>query len=258
MTDTSTLDLPYSVERTVTIRAPRDTVFRYFTDSERWAAWWGAGSTIVPVPGGQVHIRYPNGIEAGGEVVEVAAPDHVVFTYGFRSGQPIALGASVVTIALRETANGTVVHLTHRFAEPAARDQHEQGWRYQLSLFANVVADEAHRGAAETIDAWFAAWSEAETVVRESTVRRIAAPTIAFHDKFSHVVGLTDLLPHLAAIHRFMPGMRLIREGVVRHCQGMALADWRAVMGEEERGRGTNVFVFDATGAVAAVTGFWG
>ena len=40
--------LDYSLERTVTIAARRETVFRYFTDSERFAAWWGAGSTIEP------------------------------------------------------------------------------------------------------------------------------------------------------------------------------------------------------------------
>ena len=36
----------------VRIEADRETVFRYFTDSGRWAAWWGAGSTIDPRPGG--------------------------------------------------------------------------------------------------------------------------------------------------------------------------------------------------------------
>ena len=31
------------VERTVTIAARRETVFGFFTDSARFAAWWGAG-----------------------------------------------------------------------------------------------------------------------------------------------------------------------------------------------------------------------
>ena len=64
--------LDHVVERTVTIAARRETVFRYFTDSERFAAWWGAGSTIEPRAGGAVHVRYPNGVVAGGEVVEIA------------------------------------------------------------------------------------------------------------------------------------------------------------------------------------------
>ena len=35
--------------------------------------------------------------------------------------------------------------------------------------------------------------------------------------------------PHLAAAQRFMPGIRLVRTGVVRQCQGTAIADWKAV-----------------------------
>jgi hypothetical protein len=36
------------------------------------------------------------------------------------------------------------------------------------------------------------------------------------------------------------------------------LADWVAVGSDgQERGRGTNLFVLDADGRIAAVTGFW-
>ena len=57
-------------------------------------------------PGGAVHIRFPNGVVAGGEVVEIAPVERVVFTFGFASGQPIPLGASRVTITLEETRAG--------------------------------------------------------------------------------------------------------------------------------------------------------
>jgi uncharacterized protein YndB with AHSA1/START domain len=40
--------LPHSLTRTVVIRATPATVFRFFTDSSRWAQWWGAGSTRAP------------------------------------------------------------------------------------------------------------------------------------------------------------------------------------------------------------------
>ena len=67
--------LTHQLDRTIVIGAPPATVFRYFTDSPRWAAWWGAGSTIDARPGGRVLIRYPGGVEAAGEVVEVNPPD---------------------------------------------------------------------------------------------------------------------------------------------------------------------------------------
>src|SRR5205823_3575693 len=69
--------LPHHLDRTIVVEAPQPAVFRYFTDSERWAAWWGQGSTIDARPGGRVFIRYANGVEAAGEVVEVDAPSRI-------------------------------------------------------------------------------------------------------------------------------------------------------------------------------------
>jgi len=255
---TITNALPHRLERTIVIQAERETVFRFFVDSERWAAWWGSGSTIDSRPGGRVFIRHPDGTEAAGEVVEVADPDRIAFTYGFVGGKPMPPGSSLVTIRLETSGAATRLHLTHEFAEAVVRDEHVQGWRYQLALFANVVANQVHAGAGEAVDAWFAGWSEPDAAVREAGLARVAAPEISFRDRFSLTSGLADLLAHLAAVHRFMPGMRLRREGDVRHCQGTVLADW-VVQGSDgqERGRGTNVFVFRTAGRIEAVTGFW-
>ena len=51
--------LPFHLERAVIVRATPEAVFRFFIDTEYWARWWGAGSTIDPRPGGRVCIRYP-------------------------------------------------------------------------------------------------------------------------------------------------------------------------------------------------------
>ena len=47
-------------------------------------------------------------------------------------------------------------------------------------------------------------------------------------DRFSAIEGNADLREHLTAVHRFMPGLTLTRDGDVRQCQGMAIADWVA------------------------------
>jgi uncharacterized protein YndB with AHSA1/START domain len=250
--------LPHRLERTVAINAPRDTVFRFFADTPRWAAWWGAGSTIDARPGGPLLIIHPGGVEVRGEVVDVAPPERIVFTYGYASGSPIPPGGSRVTIRLEAEGRGTRLVLLHEFADTAARDHHAQGWRYQLSLFANVVLDELHAGAAAKVDGWFAAWSEEDEAARAERLAAIAAPDVRLRDRFSLVTGMADLLPHLAASHRFMPGFRLRRAGDVRHCQGTLLADWVAVAPDgQERARGTNVFALDADGRIESVTGFW-
>jgi uncharacterized protein YndB with AHSA1/START domain len=251
--------LPFRLDRTVVIGARPATVFRFFTDSARWAAWWGRGSTIEAWSGGRLVIRHPNGIESAGEVVEVAPPERIVFTYGFSSGKPIPPGASRVTIRLAPHRRGTELTLVHEFPEAGPRDEHEQGWRYQLAVFGNVVADELHRDAADKVDGWLRAWSADEDALREEELSRVASPDVRFRDRFSLVDGRADLLPHLAAARRFMPGLRLERAGEVRHCQGTVLADWvaRAADGQE-RARGTSVFSLDADGRIEAATGFWG
>jgi uncharacterized protein YndB with AHSA1/START domain len=147
------------LERSVLIKAAPSIVFRFFTDSARWARWWGAGSSIEPRAGGRVLICYPNGARASGEVLAIEAPERIIFSFGYESGNPIAPGCSRVTIRLEPQDLGTRLHLLHSFDEAAVRDQHAQGWRFQLSLFANAVAEEVFADAAVVVDSWFAAWT---------------------------------------------------------------------------------------------------
>jgi len=251
-------ELNHTLERTLVIEAPRATVFRFFTDGDRWAAWWGAGSAIDARPGGRVLIRYPNGVQVLGEVLEIAEPERIVFTYGYESGKPIPAGGSRVTIRLEEVENGTRLHLAHAFAEADVRDQHVQGWRFQLSLFANLVADEINAGAVELADAWFAAWAIGDAEERQRSLRAIAGAEIRYRDRYARIDGLDELNDHITASLRFMPGVRMERKGAVRHCQHTLLADW-VVRGPDgtERMSGLNVFALDARGRIAAVTGFW-
>jgi uncharacterized protein YndB with AHSA1/START domain len=249
-------DLPYRLDRTIRIQANRELVFRYFTDSTRWAAWWGAGSTIDARPGGSIYIRHPGGAESIGEVVELSAPERIAFTYGFANGKPIPPGSSVVTIRLDAEGAATKLTLTHEFGDAAARDEHIQGWRFQLSLFSNVVADEVNAGAEDLVDAWFRAWSESDAGLRERAFAQIASRNVSFRDRFSLLDGLDDLVAHTGAAQRFMPGVTLQRNGDVRHCQGTVLADWIWRMANgDERARGTNVFQFGADGKIDAVIG---
>jgi uncharacterized protein YndB with AHSA1/START domain len=250
-------ELPYSLDRTVVIRAKPETVFRFFTDSARWAGWWGAGSTIDARPGGQVYIRHPNGIESLGQVLEVHPPERIAFSYGFASGKPIPPGTSLVTIRLDPDEGGTRLHLRHEFAEAGPRDEHVQGWRFQLSLFSNVVANEVFTDAASAVDGWFEVLAVADDELRLKTLAGIVTPGIRFRDRYSLLEGMDDLSAHMGAAQRFMPGIALRRKGNVRHCQGTVLADWVAVGSDgQERMSGTNVFVFSPDLRIESVTGF--
>jgi uncharacterized protein YndB with AHSA1/START domain len=249
---------PYPLDRSVLIRAPRDVVFRYFTDSARFARWWGKGSTIDCRPGGAVRIVYPNAIVAAGVVERVEADRGITFTYGYEARPEVPVGGSRVTIELRDHAEGTLLHLRHELPTEAARDDHVQGWRYQLALFANAVADEQHAACAERADEWFAAWAETDADRRAAALARCASDDVRMQDAYSCLRGRDELTAHIAASQMHMPGVRIARAGAPRHCQGTALVDWVANdAGGVPRGRGTNVFALAADGRIAAVTGFW-
>src|SRR5438034_1278221 len=129
-------------------------------------------------------------------MLEVRPPARIVFTYGFASGKPIAPGSSRVTIRLEPDEAGTRLHLLHEFAEPGVRDEHVQGWRFQLSLFGNAVANEMYADAASVVDTWFGAWAIADDASRTEAFDKIAAPEICFRDRFSLLHGLSDLAAH--------------------------------------------------------------
>jgi len=248
--------LPHRLDRTVVIRATCETVFRFFTDSARWAAWWGAGSTIDPRPGGKVQIQYPNAVVAAGEVLDILSPEKIVFSYGYASGKPIPPAASRVTITLEPYAGGTRLRLAHEFSEAALRDDHVQGWRYHLAVFGNAVADEIHRDAANVVEGWFAAWAITNEEERAQALQRVAGATVQFRDRFSLTDGLDDLSAHIAGTHRFMPGVRLEQRGPISQCQGTVLAPWVAVAPDgKELMSGTNVFVLGPDGRIESVTG---
>jgi uncharacterized protein YndB with AHSA1/START domain len=253
------MNLPHSLDRSIVIHAPRDVVFAFFTDSARWADWWGAGSTIDPKVGGRVFIRMPGNVDVVGEVLAITPSSALVFTYGFASGQPIPAGGSRVTITLDDIGDGTRLRLRHEFAEAQVRDEHVQGWRYQLALFSNAVLNQLHAGVESRVDAWFATWAESSAGTRRAALAALASEVVAFRDRYSATDGLDDLSAHIAAAQRFMPGVKLERRGAVRHCQGTVIADWTAAGPDgKPLGSGSNVFLLGGDGRFTAVTGLWG
>jgi uncharacterized protein YndB with AHSA1/START domain len=250
-----TTPLPYRLDRTAVIHASPATVFRFFTDSARWASWWGAGSSIDARPGGKVYVRHPGAVEALGEVLEISPPQRIVFSYGYATGKPVPPGASRVTIRLEPDSSGTRLHLQHEFAEAAPRDEHIGGWRFQLSLFSNVVANEVYADVAGIVDGWFAAWTVPDDQAREEALATLVTPAIRFRDRYSLLDGLADLVAHTGAAQRFMPGMCLARRGDIRQCQGTVLVDWVARSSDgQEKMSGTSVLAFAPDVRIESVT----
>jgi uncharacterized protein YndB with AHSA1/START domain len=243
--------LTETLDREISICARRETVFAYFTDSDRFARWWGEGSRIDPRPGGEVFIHYPNGITALGEVVAIEPPGRIEFTY-VTGGVP-----SLVTIHLEETVRGTLLKLHHAFSSAKIRDHFVQGWRYQLALFSKAVADESQGVLAARVDAFLRAWGEPDGKTRRELMESCATPGIVFRDAYSATEGMDDLLANLDAVQLFMPGMTLVRSGDVRLSHGTAIAPWTAKKENgEAAGTGINVFDLSPDGLIDRVVGF--
>jgi len=248
------------VVRRIEIRAPRETVFRYFTDPARFAAWWGEGSTVDPRPGGAVSIRYPNGERASGVFREIAPPERVVFTFGLESpGAPIAPGTTTVTVTLEASARGTLLTLRHAGLPSEEIATHfVQGWRYQLSVFSRVVTAEAHAGAASAADGWFAAWNEGDAARRRERLAAASVPEVSFCDAFGVLAGHDDVDAQIAATKVHMPGLTLRRVGEPALSHGHALVRWEAVDARGAvRSSGANVFTFASDGRIESAVGFW-
>ncbi len=251
--------LPHLLTRTVVIAAPRDLVFRYFTDSERFARWWGPGSNIDARVGGDVCIVYPNKVIARGAITHLEPDRRISFTYGYEDpGKPIAVGGSLVTIELEEQGSGTRLSLRHELPTELARDQHVPGWRFQLSQFANVVGDERHDNCDATIDEWFAAWHETDATARNALLLASCTDDVVLQDRYASLTGRDELDQHIAACLVHMPGTVMRRDGEVKHCQGTALVEWTATDAQGAScGRGTNVVRLAADGRISWVVGFW-
>jgi uncharacterized protein YndB with AHSA1/START domain len=250
------LDFPEALERRITIRARPETVFRFFTDSTRFAKWWGEGSRIDPRKGGQVVIQYPGGVVVNGEIVEIDAPRRIVFTYKYASGIPA--DGSLVTITLDGSAQGTILNLRHAFSSAKIRDTHVQGWRYQLAVFSRAVAEDEQPSAVGRVDAWLRAWGDPDARQRRALLESCATTDVVFRDAYSATEGLEDLLAHLDAVQIFMPGVTLSRDGDVRLSHGTAIARWTATRADgAAQGKGANVYDLSPDGRFARVVGFW-
>jgi hypothetical protein len=159
---------------------------------------------------------------------------------------------------LDAVADGTRVRLRHDFSSETIRDQHVQGWRYQLAVFSRVVSEEAHAKAAERVDAFLRAWGEPDPATRRELLESCAAPGMVFRDAFSATDGFDEMLANLESVRIHMPGVSVTRSGDVRLAHGTALVTWTARKGSgEEAGRGTNLVDFAPDGRIARMIGFW-
>ncbi|MEX0865548.1 MAG: SRPBCC domain-containing protein [Acidimicrobiia bacterium] len=122
------------------VSAPPSTVYRYLTESGKWAMWQGERASIDARPGGRFSMDMANGMTAEGEFVELVPNVRVVFTWGWVNHPDLPPGSTTVEIVLSEVRTGTRVILTQRQLPEAEWHTHQVGWRHYLPRLATVAA----------------------------------------------------------------------------------------------------------------------
>ena len=137
------------------IDAPRELVFKAWTDPKHMAQWWGPKYFTNPVceldvrPGGAIliHMQGPDGVvyPMKGVFHEVVKPERLVFTSSALEGEdgdPLLEDIATVTFAEYEGKTKVTVHAVITKAAPGsegALEGMEEGWNQSLDKLTEFV-----------------------------------------------------------------------------------------------------------------------
>lgn len=147
------------------INAPRESVFKAWTEPERLKRWWGPKGFTTPYckvdlrPGGVFHycMRSPEGRDYWGIGVyrEIVRPERIVYSDSFADAQgnpvpPSHYGMSpghpsetLVTVTFSEREGKTELTLRHSIPESVPeRKGAQQGWSEMLERLEELFAPE--------------------------------------------------------------------------------------------------------------------
>ncbi len=146
--DSLTVDRELTVSRV--IDAPRDLVFKAWTEPEQIARWWGPkGYTTVEYqmdvrPGGAYRfvMRSPEGTDhrKRGIYREIVVPERIVFTFAWEEPDGRLGHELLVTVTLEDLGSTTRLTLHQGlFDKVEWRDSHVLGWTSCLERFADYM-----------------------------------------------------------------------------------------------------------------------
>lgn len=140
-----------AVRITRMVDAPREKVFRAWTEPDEIRKWWGPGEFICPEahvdlrPGGTYRFAMqPTAGEpfiVGGTYMEVDPPVRLRYTWRWETGPAADGSESLVTVEFNERGGRTELVLTHTGFPPShGPAPYEMGWEGGLDKFETLVA----------------------------------------------------------------------------------------------------------------------
>jgi uncharacterized protein YndB with AHSA1/START domain len=133
-----------------TFNAPRERVFRAWTEAAELDRWFGPfadakvkSSVDLRVGGAyRIAIQRPDSpvFTASGVYREIHRPERLVFTWNAQGGSEL-VEDTLVTVEFFEDGDKTHVTLTHqKFGSTGVRERHESGWRGCFDRLESLLA----------------------------------------------------------------------------------------------------------------------
>lgn len=248
----------FTVRHEVLIHAPAETVFDFFSEPEKFSLWFGPGSSMEARKGGAVKVKFPDGSDAVGSVVEIDRPRRILFTWGYpRENSPVPPGGSTIEVTLATKPDGTLVTLLHKLPTESAAKEHVGGWAYHMARLATNAARKFFSGPGfQAVENWFAAWSR-DGKECENLLRSAVTEDVTFRDDAATAASRAELQDHIERCHRFMKGVKLVRKSPVYQCGDLATCNAIMEAGGNEFGPSRLVFTLGIDGRIRQATGFF-
>ena len=135
------------------VPAPRDVVFRAWTEPEALKRWWvpfeGMSVPAAEVdlrPGGRYRLTMQSSkgeeFHLTGVYREVRPPERLVYTWRWEGTERDGDGETLVTVDFEASGRTTLLHLTHeQFPDATTRDRHGVGWGGVLDRLVAVLGN---------------------------------------------------------------------------------------------------------------------
>jgi uncharacterized protein YndB with AHSA1/START domain len=130
------------------IGAPRDAVYRAWTEPSWFRRWFGPGDVTIPHldldvrVGGKYRIEFESAQGTAylfGTFLEVERPERLVYTFCW-GGAAREIAETRVTVEFHDRGAETEIVLTHaRQPTPAVREFHHSGWQVSLERLAELL-----------------------------------------------------------------------------------------------------------------------
>ena len=139
-----------SLEIIRVIRAPRDRVYKAWTDPAQLREWWGPEGVRTTNLIGDVRVggkyRWELARSEGEEMVvsgeyrELVPGKKIVFTWKWDDDEAWEARNSIVTVEFSDSDGGTEVRLVHeQLPNEESRDRHNEGWSSVLDRLDKFI-----------------------------------------------------------------------------------------------------------------------